>query len=151
MREEKIMLFRGLMTGKARLVQRLVGGLPSVNWANPQPPLMAYLFESLTMNSRFVGAPVPKDCSRPKTALFSADGMDFQASRAMRPVNPICGVFARLLGLLHGAGSTVLGLVRGFHGRKLRALDLIGRLCRKFALTGRIAVLVEQRSDRTAC
>ena len=42
-------------------------GLPSLNCANPHPPVAAYFFESLTMNCTLVGSPATNDCSRPNT------------------------------------------------------------------------------------
>src|SRR5262249_56513324 len=39
-------------------------GLPSVNCANPQPPVSAYFFESFTMNCTFVGGPATEDAAK---------------------------------------------------------------------------------------
>src|SRR5882757_2044009 len=49
-------------------------GVPSLNWANPQPPVDAYFLELLTMNwIPFTPAPATKDWARPKALLFSSD------------------------------------------------------------------------------
>src|ERR1700722_3922333 len=49
----------------------------------PQPPVAAYLVESFTINWTFVASPATYDWSRPKTLLFSSDGVYFQAKRAI--------------------------------------------------------------------
>jgi hypothetical protein len=50
MGEDIIAIFRWRVARKAGLVQRLVSRLSPFKSANPQPPVDAYFFESLTMN-----------------------------------------------------------------------------------------------------
>src|SRR5262249_9136189 len=64
-------------------------GLPFLKSANPQPPVAAYFFESLTINCTFTADPATKDW-RPapgkplaKTLLFSSDEPSFQCSAAI--------------------------------------------------------------------
>jgi hypothetical protein len=58
-------------------------GLPSLKSANPQPPVAAYFFESLTMTCIFTGVPATKAWIWPKTLLSSSDGTRLQCSATM--------------------------------------------------------------------
>jgi hypothetical protein len=42
-------------------VQRLVARLSILKVSEPQPPVAAYFFESLTMNCTFTGDPITND------------------------------------------------------------------------------------------
>src|SRR5580692_10532863 len=57
-------------------------GLPLMNRPNPQPPVEAYLLESLTMNWTVVACPGTKAWNWPRAPLSSADGTCFQATLA---------------------------------------------------------------------
>jgi hypothetical protein len=53
--EDIVAIFRRLVAGEAGLVQRLVARLAVLKVNEPQPPVAAYFFESLTMNCIFTG------------------------------------------------------------------------------------------------
>jgi hypothetical protein len=50
MGKDKVAIFGKLVAGEAGFVHASSAGLPSLKSANPQPPVAAYFFESLTMN-----------------------------------------------------------------------------------------------------
>ena len=74
MSEDEVLSLGLSVAGEAGFHEGLLAGFAVLEVSEPQPPVAANFFEPLTMNRMFVAAPGTKDCSWPKTLLFSGDG-----------------------------------------------------------------------------
>jgi len=81
--EDKVASVHRLMTRKARFVHRRVGWCASVKLSEPSAAGRRVFPGVLDHELHAVHGPATNDWRRPKTLLFSSDGMHFQASRAM--------------------------------------------------------------------